>query len=214
METDSCRGIYLSNAIKNASEKPSDSNATFLESPNYLLSSLSQQVVDERKIQEVVDKLEHENEALLRGDCQRPPSDEAQIETFQYDAMITQQDGKDTRVRVQIDTGSPDSFVSEDVVRRARLQIIPNEAESLFVSLNGEQIIAKDKVWVQWYAINSALTRVTKCHVMAKLPVDILIGRAHIAEYNMLAINRAKGAFPIKANISKCKSAAEVQDCV
>lgn len=155
-----------------------------------------------------MDKLERENEVLLSANFQETPPDESQIETFQYDAMITQANAKDIRVRVQIDTGSPDSFVSEDVVRRAKLQIIPNEAETVYTILNGNDVVAKNKVWVQWYAISSALTRVTKCNVMADLPVDILIGRTHIAEYNLLAINRAKGAFPVKANISKSTSAA------
>lgn len=155
-----------------------------------------------------MDKLELENEVLLSANFQETPPDASQIETFQYDAMITQPNAKDIRVRVQIDTGSPDSFVSEDVVRRAKLQIIPNEAETVYTILNGNDVVAKNKVWVQWYAISSALTRVTKCNVMADLPVDILIGRTHIAEYNLLAINRAKGAFPVKANISKSTSAA------
>lgn len=49
---------------------------------------------------------------------------------------------------------------------------------------------------------------------MPNLPVDMLIGRTHIVEYNILAINRAKAAFIAVPDASKSMSVTALMDSI
>lgn len=131
---------------------------TYLSSPDYLLHSLTQQNADRNKIREILEKLEREN-ATLQAPKYEKTSQDATVEDFQWHATIVRPEAKDVRVMVQLDTGSVDSFVSEKIVRKAQMQRLPDASNSLYMTLNGETIEARDQVWVEWYAINQAVTR-------------------------------------------------------
>lgn len=73
----------------------------------------------------------------------------------------------------------------------------------------GESPTASIETQVDWYATSQAVTRTTKCHVLRKLPVDMVIGSQHIHEYDMLAIGRAKAALLSRSDHSKGMTSSE-----
>lgn len=196
------RSFTFRQAMKNV-KKPQGSTSTFLESQDYLLHALSQPTVDEAKVLEALERIEAENKSLAAMQERKGSLDSTYVENFQKDAVIVGSGRRLTNVRIQLDTGSKDSFVSEETAKRAKLQVAPTLMAPEYFTMTGESAKAQSETQVDWYATNQAVTRTTKCYVLKKLPVDMVIGSKHITEYNMLAINRAEAALLFRSNRSK-----------
>ena len=167
------------------------------------MNSLHRTDVDPEDIHEAAEKLEKETEALKDQTNGQSGAATAHTEDFIWDAHVVRPDAKPTRVRIQLDTGSTASFVSQETVKRAHLMPFSDATDTIFMTVNNQPVTVRQQVQVEWYAINQAVTRKTLCFVMPELPVDMLIGSNHIVEYNMLAINRARAAFLTKPNFLK-----------
>lgn len=170
------------------------------------MNSLNQPDIDPKVIWEAADKLEEETEALKYPTDRQSDTDTTHVEDFIWDARVLKKpDARSTgiRTRIQLDTGSTASFVSQRIVNRANLVPFSDATDSIFMTINNQPVTVRQQVWVEWYAINQAVTRKTLCYVMPDLPVDMLIGSNHIVEYNMLAIKCARVAFLAKPNFLK-----------
>jgi hypothetical protein len=172
------------------------------------MNSLQRTDMDPKDVWETVENLEKETEALKHPTDQQSSPDTIHVEDFVWDAHVLKPDAKSTtiRARIQLDTGSTASFVSPKVVSRANLVPFSDTTDTIFMTINKQPVTVRQQVWVEWYAIQQAVTRMTLCYVMPELPVDMLIGSDHIVEYNILAIRCAKAAFIAKPNFLKSMS--------
>lgn len=102
-----------------------------------------------------------------------------------------EEESEHTAVRVQLDSGCQDDWISTKVVERAGLEpdVRQLEDEATFIGFGGQCLKPRGIVDVTWFAKNAATSRTTSFFVHDQVPFDMLLGRVFIKEESIFMLN-------------------------
>lgn len=107
--------------------------------------------------------------------------------------MVAQRfDRSPTLARGSLSMENEGNWVSEKALKRARLlkYIKPVEKKQTYVSANGFRSRPQGRINILWFATDQTVVREMEFGVLKDLPVDIMVGRSYIDQYNTRLLER------------------------